>query len=34
MPAPRQRSESRSRNGVIIVEGVAPERGTKLTPEA
>ena len=33
MATPRKRSESRSPNGVIIVKGVAPEPGTKLTPE-
>lgn len=31
MAAPRERLEEQSPTGVIIVKGVAPEQGTKLT---
>lgn len=29
----RKRSESRAPNGAIVVKGVAPQPGTKLSPE-
>ena len=33
METRRERKEKRLPNGITVVEGVAPEKATKLTPE-